>query len=208
MIPPVVRFGGRRLGPLTIGHLMLLRRVDCGLNPLSIEDGVREMTVGDVALTWYIVSRPWQEARDGLGTARARVALWLFCIRFVGKHRAAGAALLEWMTGQCALPPFESRNHGSDNEESDPRGTPHELILAQSVCRCWGLSWIEAKDLPVAEANWLLLARWEESQSVVISSTAVDAEADALRRANDPELAAKREQWARSHEARLRGQTT
>jgi hypothetical protein len=100
VVPPVVRLGGRRLLPLTLGHAVLLRAVGSPFAPYPAvsSDEVRipnEGTaagsasafatrnpspvtapgLGDVALARFILSRPWRDARDTMDSRRSRRGL-------------------------------------------------------------------------------------------------------------------------------------
>lgn len=187
------------MGPLTIGHMVLLRRVGSPLHPLHSEDA--DPTVGQVALAWYILTRPWDEAAEGIGSRQGKLAISWFAIRRAGRHILDADALSHWIDSEAALPEFEKAAGGSEDGE---RGTPHELLLAQALADQWHTAWPDVLDVAVAQANWLWLARWEERGVLTIKGDLSSADEDALKRALDPDLAKSRHDWAAQHEARLR----
>lgn len=199
MIPSVVRLGGRRLGPLTLGHMVLLRRVGSPLHPLQASDA--EPSVGQVALAWYIVSRPWAEAARGISVRSGKWAIAWFTIRRAGRHIRDSETLTDWIASESALPEFEKADTGSEDGD---RGTPHELLLAQALADKWHIAWPDVLDVPVAQANWLWLARWEERGVLKIKGDGGSGDEDALKRALDPDEAKRSREWAAQHEARLR----
>jgi len=152
-------------------------------------------------MAWYVITRPWQEAADGIGTRRGRLSIAWFTIRRAGRHLLDADIIGGWIEGEATIPPFEKSEGGSDDGS---RGTPHELLLTQALAAQWNVPWPEALDVPVAQAIWLWLARWEERNVIKIGGSGGEAEADALRRATDPVETKAREDWAKTHEARLR----
>lgn len=150
--PPVVRMDGRRLGPLTLGHAVLLRAVGSPYAPFAA-GGVLPSR-GDVALARFVLTRPWVIARDTMDSARSARA-----IRWWGFFRARDwmvEALADWVRDSVAAPDFRSR-HKSDSTLSSPL----ELILASHlIARGYRLA--EALDVPVAQAWWLWLAAAEQ----------------------------------------------
>ena len=203
MVPTVARFGGRRLGPLTIGHLLLLRRLGLPFHPLATSDDGEEPTAGQVAIAWYVITRPWMEAAEGIGTRSGRLEISLFTIRRAGRHHIDADTIGEWIDAEASIPPFDKVKRPNGDEDGE-RGTPYELLLAQSLASQWLVPWPAVLDVPVAQANWLWLARWEERNVIKIGGAGGEAEADALRRALDPEESKRRKEWAATHEARLR----
>lgn len=199
MIPSVVRLAGRRLGPLTLGHMVLLRRVGSPFHPLH--EGDEEPTVGQTALAWFILTRPWDEAADGINTRWGKLSISWFAIRRAGRHILDADAISDWIASEAALPPFEKAEGGTEDGE---RGTPHELLLAQALADQWNTAWPEVLDVPASQANWLWLARWEERGVLKIHGDGGSAEEAARQRALDPDEAKRRREWAAQHEARLR----
>ena len=179
--------------------MVLLRRVGSPLHPLQVSDV--EPTVGQVALAWYIVTRPWAEAAAGIGSRLGKLAISWFAIRRAGRHIRDAETLSDWITSEAALPEFEKADGGSEDGE---RGTPHELLLGQALAAQWNIAWPDALDVPVAQANWLWLARWEERGVLTINGDGGSGEEDALKRALDPDEAKTRREWAAQQEARLR----
>ena len=179
--------------------MVLLRRVGSPLHPLHTGD--EEPTVGQIALAWYILTRPWDEAAEGISTRLGKLAISWFAIRRAGRHILDADAISEWIMIEAALPKFKTAEGGGDDGE---RGTPHELLLAQALADQWNIAWPDVLDVTVAQANWLWLARWEERGVLTINGNDGGAEADAIRRANDPEEFVRRREWAAQHEARLR----
>jgi hypothetical protein len=179
--------------------MVLLRRVGSPFHPLS--QASEEPTVGQVALAWYILTRPWEEAAEGINTRRGKFTVSWFAIRRAGRHVLDGDAIFDWIASEAALPPFEKADSGSDDGE---RGTPHELLLAQALADQWNTAWPHVLAVSVAQANWLWLARWEERGVLTIRGDGGLAEDDALKRALDPDEAKRRREWAAQHEARLR----
>ena len=201
MVPTIARLAGRRLGPFTIGHLALLRRLGSPFNPLLTTTADVDPSAGQVAMAWYVITRPWQEAAAGIGTRRGRLTIAWFTIRRAGRHLLDADIIEGWIDEEASLPAFEKADGGSDDGQ---RGTPYELLLAQALAAQWNVPWPAALDVPVAQANWLWLARWEERNVLKIGGSGGEAEEDALRRALDPEETKAREDWAKTQEARLR----
>jgi len=201
VVPTIARLAGLRLGPLTLGHLALLRRLGSPFNPLLTTRVEEDPSAGQVAMAWYVITRTWQEAAAGIGTRRGRFTIAWFTIRRAGRHLLDADIIEDWIDSEASLPPFEKAEGGSDDGK---RGTPHELLLAQALASQWNVAWPAVLDIPVAQANWLWLARWEERNVLTIDGNGGEAEADARRRAFDPQETKARLEWAATQEARLR----
>lgn len=200
VVPPTVRLAGRVMGPLTIGHQILLQRVG---SPFGRSKEPRDPSVGDVALAWFILSRSWHQAARSIGSRLARFQIAWFTIRRAGRHEADGAAIAEWISEANAFPPFTNRSdEGEDDEDQPSRGTPSELILAQAVSSDWNIGWPQVLDTPVAQANWLWLSKWEERGRITIGGEDAGGIEDALRRLADPLEAEKRQKLNAEFEAR------
>lgn len=157
--PPVVQMDGRRLGPLTLGHAVLLRAVGSPYAPFATHGGsFTPPTTGAVALARFVLTRPWDEARDTMDTPPAQRA-----IRWWGFFRARDwmvEALADWVRDSVAAPAFRSL-HKSDSTLSSPL----ELILASHlIARGYRLD--EALCVPVAQAWWLWLTAAEQDGRV------------------------------------------
>ena len=201
VVPPTVRLAGRVMGPLTIGHQILLLRVG---SPFGRNKEAREPSVGDVAMAWFILTRPWQQAAQAIGSRIGRFEIAWFTIRRAGRFQSDGADIADWIGESVALPPFTNReDEANENEEMPSRGTPPELILAQAVASEWNLKWPEVLDTPVAQANWLWLSKWEERGRITIGDADAGAIDEAYRRLSDPDEAAKRQQLNADFAARM-----
>lgn len=75
--PPAVRVFGRRLAPITLGHLLLLRHVR---SPFPMGEGRRVPGLGDALLAAWILSQPWRRAARRLNGRAMR--LWIGWVAF------------------------------------------------------------------------------------------------------------------------------
>lgn len=162
---------GRRLVPLTIGHLLLLRRVRSPLAAGLLPDPA------DLALAVFICSRPWRRAlaaveRPALGWRLAGLGLrasW-------GMHRAA-LAFTRYLKAAMEGPrwwPVPRPGGGSDFEMRSPYWATI-LVALQADLR---MTHDQALDMPVALALWKIAVMREREGQVQLVS---DAERTSLR---------------------------
>jgi hypothetical protein len=163
VVPPLVRLGGRRLLPLTLGHAVLLRAIGSPFSPYPTgvsgsEFKVQGPTVGDVALARFILTRPWAEARDTMDGwwQRQRLTLW----GLLHSREWMIGALLRHILADAAVPPYRVLGLGPVPEEAGPLGAPTELRLVAFLVS-QGYDHELALDTPVALAWWLSLANSE-----------------------------------------------
>jgi hypothetical protein len=187
VLPPTVRLGGRRLLPLTLGHAVLLEAVE---SPFAPGGEITQLPgAGDNALAWWILTRPWQEARDGIDGRAARFWMWCYAQarrRFISED---SVVLIRWIAWSCKAPLFIKQRDGDGGE----RGTHPVLARCQTLSGNWGVPWPECLDVAWNTASILHLARWEEQGEIRVVN--IEQHADGISRAEDPKQAAERQAW-------------
>lgn len=177
---PVI--AGAWLRPLTLGHALLLTRLESPLMP----GNDREVTVADLALALEVCRRPWPGAVAAMQRGR-RARAWL-AWRALRLHWLEPEALLAetqrmlaWLQGQWRGP--NTLHTATEGEGSDAP------VLASLLAACMselGLSETGALALPVVRAQWLLALQAERAghlrimgdayQSVFAQAKAMEAE--------------------------------
>ena len=194
VFPPRVRLGGRRLEALSLGHCLLLEHAGSPFAPFGGAE--REPNAGDVALAWFLLSRPYRAAADTVDRWPARWALWRFAALRAGQHEADAAALAGWIADQCALP-----EHVVNRPGEGRRGAPTVLIYAEKLLELGAAAWPGVLDVSVAAAGWLFLSSFESEGAVRLKEPGeIAAEAEAATPTNAVRLAA----WAQHNLQRVR----
>lgn len=196
-VPPRVSLGGRRIGPLTLGHCALLGVVRSPFAPFDRADAV-EPTTGETSLAWYILTRPWTAARDGMDGRLARHLMRWHGIRSLVAGRDDASAMMSWIVAEASCP-----RHTRDRSAGEgSRGAHPLLILVDSLMRHHGMVWPTVLDTPVALAWHLHLSHWEEQGAIHISTA---EEITALEAAQvDAATAAELAAWSATQAERRR----
>lgn len=152
---PVI--AGAWLRPLTLGHALLLTRLESPLMP----GNDRDVTIADLALALEVCRRPWPAAVGAMQRGR-RARAWL-AWRALRLHwldaeqvLAATRDFLAWLQGQW-------RGPNTFSEPSDGTGSDAP-VLASLLAACMAelnLSEAGALALPVVRAQWLLALQGE-----------------------------------------------
>ena len=207
VVPPIVRLGGRRLLPLTLGHAVLLRAIGSPFAPYPAPmagSGVSGLgsgvpTVGDVALARFILTRPWAVARDTMDGwwQRQRMTVW----GLLHSREWMIGALLRHILTDAAVPSYEIVDHGMPADDSGPLGACTELRLLTALV-AQGYDHERALNTPVALAWWVKLADAEARGGVRLQrELAPDAPAPAPAKAYSAEVMAA---WGQAQQARTR----
>lgn len=153
---------GRRLMPLTIGHLLLLRRVGSPLASGLVPDPA------DLALAVFICSRPWRRALAAVERPALSLRLLVLGLRASWGMQRAVQSLTRYLKSSLEGPRWwpVPRPGGSDLEMRSPYWATI-LVALQSDLR---MTHEEALDVPVALALWkIAVMREREGQVQLIS---------------------------------------
>lgn len=148
-VGPVVL--GLRLQPYTLGHAILLHKLESSLVRGSA------ITEEDVAIACYVLSTPWRKSAANLRSWSRRLEFWLWArLKFRGVDWAKECGTLtEWMSGEREnLRPMIS---GKSKRLSCP--APERALLMLTGA---GVPAEDALDIPVHDAERLALT-WAES---------------------------------------------
>lgn len=152
---PVI--AGAWLRPLTLGHALLLTRLESPLMP----GNERDVTIADLALALEVCRRPWPACVGAMQRGR-RAKAWLswraFRLHWLSAVEVVTATtgLLEWLQGQWRGP--KTLQGPTEGEGSDAP------VLASLLAACMSdlnLSEAGALALPVVRAQWLLALQAE-----------------------------------------------
>lgn len=149
-VGPVVL--GLRLQPYTLGHAILLHKLESSLVRSA------QITEEDLAIAAYVVSTPWRKSAANLRSWSRRLEFWLWAkLKFRGVDWAKECATLTaWMAGdRDNLRPMTS---GATKRLSCPAPERALLLLTGA-----GVSVDDALDLPVHDAERLALT-WAEAR--------------------------------------------
>lgn len=186
---PVI--AGAWLRPLTLGHALLLTRLESPLMP----GNDRDVTIADLALALEVCRRPWPAAVRAMQRGR-RARAWL-AWRALRLHwldtedvLTATRTFLAWLQGQW-------RGPNTFSEPTDGQGSDAP-VLAALLASCMSelnLSEAGALALPVVRAQWLLALQGERQGLCKImgqgyadafaQARAMEAEWRAAQAAND-----------------------
>lgn len=174
--PDTYRCLGRRLLPLRIGHILLLRRIG---SPFG-QPGDRIPDAVDIALAVQICSRPVAEGVKLVRSGSVRlglVSLWLSWRAHRSRLEAVtqlAAYLQAGMTG----PRFWKRESGATAPS-----TPFWMAVLVTLRRDLGMTKAESLEAVAASALWECAAIWESVGAVNFMS---DAEFEAMAMAEEP----------------------
>lgn len=197
-MPPGIPLRGLTLAPLTLGHLLLLHRVESPY--VSDADPRPDPTPGQTALALWICSRPWRAAAARLGSRLARLRmLWI---------GSAVAHAPGWYAERFAeylafhrQPPRTRSLRGGSGEKLPPLGATLVASLKVAMMTDLGIPEDDVLDKPVAACLWDLAVLSEGRGNVKILS-----EREALEeRHRDDDLIAAARQIAAENFARLKG---
>lgn len=200
VIPPVVRLAGKRLHMVTLGHALLLERIGSPFAVTSPPDRLPE--AGDNALAWWILTRPWDEAANGIGGRLSRFWTWCFTLARARVAAEDSVSILRWVKWSTTSPGFEPIRDA--DEEGEPLGAHPVLIRAQAAASKWGVPYPAVLNLPWNVCCWLYLTRWEEAGAVrIVDLQELEA---AFAEMRDPKRKAQLEDLARRVEERHRSE--
>jgi hypothetical protein len=147
-VGPVVL--GLRLRPYTLGHAILLHRLE---SSLVRSDRVTE---ADVAVACYVLSAPWQESAENLRSSTRKLQFWLWAkLKFRNVDWAAEAGrLLQWMAGNAE----NLRPMGGGQKRLHCPAPERALLLLTGA----GIPVADALDIPVHDVDRLALT-WAEA---------------------------------------------
>lgn len=168
--PDTHRCLGRRLLPLRIGHILLLRRVGSPFGAAidRTPDGV------DIATAVAICSRTVADATRFVQSSGLALRLIPLALRAQWRRREASAQLLAYFRAGMDGPKFWHRG------DSKPLATPFWLSVMVTLCRELGRTGEEALEAVAAAALWECAAVWEATGQATFRS---DDEEQAMERA-------------------------
>ena len=152
------RIGGRRMLPLSLGHVSLLMSMNCAYV------GGGKITLADSLVVWMVASRPWRKAWELAGLFSRRPAgfrdrlrrMWLMAWwkrlgRRWGFRRLEGleSALMEYVDSYFVLPPQWDAKGNTDPRKQTVTWPEHVATVLSTKTY---LSRDEAYSLPVNDA--------------------------------------------------------
>lgn len=153
---------GVQLHPLTLGHALLLRRLD---NPFVRGESSYgldvKLTFNDVLEAAFVASRRWDVAARDVN--RWRVVWWMR-MKWLTRRRWIAedtAALLRWSREQWSVPEVVATNDGGA-----VRGAELLHLLVVFCCQHLGCSHAEALNIPIRVALWDYFAHNENEGSM------------------------------------------
>lgn len=153
---------GVRLHPLTLGHALLLRRLESPFVRGESGYGLDvKLTYNDVLEAAFVASRPWNVAAQQVNNARV---WWWMHWKWIHRRRWIAedtAALLRWSREQWSVPEVVATNDGGA-----PRGAELLHLLVVFCCQHLGCSHAEALSVPVRVALWDYFAHNENEGSM------------------------------------------
>lgn len=165
---------GETVRPITIGHGLLLQRLESPFAPFVRTQTLREPQLGDLLAAVFILSRDPSTASRQLfsGVFRFRMMLWAWSLRVVlwwSPWRSilvpeVSDQLFEFIRGNCLGPRFSVRGQG----DGDPCGSPDLGVLKISLMAEMGMPESEALATPIAKAIWDCSILWETQGRVRI----------------------------------------
>jgi hypothetical protein len=197
LFPDTPEIAGARLYPLTLGHALLLTRLESPLMP----GNERAVTVADLALALEVCRRPWPRCVRAVQSGRSARA-WLswraLRIHWLGDAEivAQTTGLLDWLREQWRGPVTLAKE--AEGEGSD---APLLASLVSAAMGDLGLSESGAMAMPVARVQWLLALHAERQGHLRIMGQAYQEVMEEARRAE----AEWRKQGAESAEATHHG---
>lgn len=173
--PDRYRCLGRRLRPLSIGHLLLLRRLGSPLVLGGTPDAA------DIALAVFICSRPWRRALAAMRRPWLGIRLIPLGVRASWWSAKAVRGLTAYLRAGMAGPRWWPV-HRPGCEPSEMR-SPYWLTILVALEAEMGATSDQALDMPVALALWRVAALREREGAIQIVS---DEEMAALARSPEP----------------------
>lgn len=173
---------GVTLPPLTLGHALLLRRLDSPFVRGETNYGLDiKVTFNDVLEVAFVVSRPWNIAAQHVNHWRV---MWWMRWKWITRRRWIAedtAALLRWSREQWTVPEAIPTSDGGT-----PRGAELLHLLVVFCCSHLGCSHAEALSVPVRVALWDYFAHHENEGSMRMVGAVDDRlEQLSLRGANE-----------------------
>ena len=177
VFPDRYRACGVRLLPLTLGHALLLDRLDNPFGSHSLLDPKAKLpTFGDLLLAVFIVSRPWRRAERQVDTPWVRwwTAWKLTTCRWSVARDSD--SVMAWHKANWRCP--RMRSIRTEDGTGPERGAELLNVLTVFACKHLNCTPQTALDLRVAQLQYDFACHAEESGVVQI----VDAEDDLLMR--------------------------
>jgi hypothetical protein len=193
LLPDERRVLGRVMLPMTLGHALLLARLN---SPFVVVQPTIPL-LGDLRLAMFVCSRPYARAARQVNGRYAWLRLYLMNVGL--KHLLKG---IEQFAAYVAA--SRSMPDSFDPEPSSGTGgwmlrTPFLLQVKLSMKTDFGMSEAEVMDVPLGQALWEFMG-WQEMQGRkrLVGEQDADRQTDAEEALKKfgPELKAFREQMA------------
>lgn len=174
--PDTYRCLGRRLLPLRIGHILLLRRIG---SPFG-QPGGRIPDAVDTAIAVEICSRPVAEGERLVrsGSIRLGIVSWWLSWRAHRSRLEAVTQLTAYLQAGMTGPRFWNRESGAMAPS-----TPFWIAVLVTLRRDLGMTAEAAIEAVAASALWECAAIWESTGAISFMS---DAEFEAMAMAEQP----------------------
>ena len=165
IFPAATRVGPFRLQPLTLGHELLLQRIE---SPLAIgNEDAAQASVGAVALAFLVCASPWRHSARALGSWRwrwrlrwhgSRIAMEVetWCLAFLGYRNAcwSGPELTE-----------------VDGDDGDDAGSPRLALIKVGAQDSLRLTEDQVLDRPIGLLLWEMAAASERRGKCKVKRT-------------------------------------
>lgn len=165
-LPVRPRVCGKWLRPFTVGHALLLHRLE---SPFITNQAIPEW--GDLILAVEILSRPPLEAEESLGCKWMRFALGtLWPIRLLWWRRSIQDEIEKFETYLDAAMATPMTWSKPEADNSQPSGSPFVLQLLVAQMAWLGKSESDALNTPYSSALWQVYTAGEMKGSLQIVS--------------------------------------
>lgn len=181
VFPDRHRVAGVVLNQLTLGHALLLKRLD---SPFGAEDE-RQLTHEQTLLAVYVCSLGWRLAAKRVNGRRVRWWLKWTLAKRIDNEREDNASALRYFRAAWRCP---QTFKGDGCRSGGVRGAENIHILIAHQRACFRKTMDEAMDTPVAMAILDRLEAMEEVGTIRIWSAVHDAQAETIEKLKSGEI--------------------
>jgi len=185
LFPDRWRILGVPLLPLTLGHALLLDRLELGSAGAPREQGrslpaTTMPDIGDLLLCLWVCSRAWDRAAAHLQRRRTRCALklWAWQMRLTSRARLDAGLTAAWAQWQAYLAAAWDAPSVWERDKSAASSAPLLQVLKVTLMSRLGHSAQSALDTPLTVALWDICCFWETKGHIEWVSPDIDAALD------------------------------
>lgn len=166
------RVAGCRLLPLSVGHALLLERMQSPFQP-----GAQQVaTAADCALLLLVCSRSFSRAKRLVNSWRCKPLLWALWLLLVFRTAPARRHLLAYVSEAWTGPDVWVDRGGR------PSGGGALMVIINTLCSRLGVQYEEALDRPLRQAVWDVCAYWAQDGAMHFMSPEEAALMDEVRK--------------------------